>query len=359
MDEETRNKIFGIFIAVAMFGSLIAAGFIYADPDQLATNPNPNSILDAQPNSFNYSIDFDTNVLKELNSIRFAAETNETNKNDIDITIRSMNDVSRVNNSQFITQDEGWYYLAEVDLSSSADIDSAVEEILSLDYFNGTSEVMKRVTISVPDSVTVYNNDLNIDRLYNFSYDTSVALVNVDTLPGDEISVSGDIRLTGNNVESLSLVESFNSSNQAMNYSVEQTLEIKELENNLFIDGTISKEIDQNLYTEEFSNIDSENQIFFFNNDDNSTSVFGQTSVDNVEQVNSLFSEFDSLTLSRPAVFELSEVYIEDINSTINLDQNSFTTRILYGKEAREEVDLEILISVGRNSASVLQAVEN
>lgn len=358
MEEETRNKFIGIFIAVAMFGSLIAAGFIYADPDAITTNnANPNDILDRQISTQNFEINFDSSVLKELNSVRIAASTNETNKNNIDISVRSIENVSRISSSQFVKQGEGWYYFAEIELERDSSINEVLNEIFSLSYFTGEiEESLKRVTIETPESTTLYNSDLNLERNFIFNFETTVALASVNTLPRDEISVSGEIQLRGNEIVSLNLVESSNPNLEGTNYTLEETLTINELGEELFIEGLFDSNIDQNYYQNELGLIDSSAQVFFFENDNNQVNFFGQSTISNAESISNLFSESLTLSLTRPAIFELSEVFIEDLNQTITLDSNTFSTQVLFGKNVGEEVDLELTISISRSSAQVTNA---
>jgi len=74
MKQDTFLKIVGIIIIVAMVGSMLAAGFLYA-PTESTDTP---SITDQQTDksSFDYDISFDTNIIDNLTSIRVAAQTN-------------------------------------------------------------------------------------------------------------------------------------------------------------------------------------------------------------------------------------------------------------------------------------------
>lgn len=358
MTSEKTKKYMGIFIAVAMAGSLIAAGFIYMDPDQLIEPLDPNTLLDAQPTVQTFEINFQTTVINELKSIRIAAETDSININDIDITIRSLDSVSRVSGSRFINFEEGWYYLSEIDLRPDSDIDQAIENILSLEYFNGINEVMKRATISVPEATTLYNPQLDLNRNFVFPYETSVALVSTQTLPLDEINVSGEITLRGNEIVSLELIEEQNFALMGENYFINKNLEIIKIDDQLFFEGQVDLNKDTDFFEQELKLIDEEANIFFFESQD-SLSFFGQSKIENYSTIKSLFESFEKIEFSKLGYFELEEVFIPDLNQTITLTESEFNTQIGVGKEVGQNINLEIIINVGRDTAQVVQSIAN
>ena len=73
---------------------------------------------------------------------------------------------------------------------------------------------MKHMTINVPKSVILHNTDLNIDRNYSFPSTTLSTLTQINTLPGDELTVEGTIQLQSTAIVSIELIESVNKTAQ-------------------------------------------------------------------------------------------------------------------------------------------------
>ncbi len=355
MVSDTTKKWIGIFIIVAMAGSLIAGGLIYMDPDQDLFAPPIDNQLESTPSTFTYKINFDTTVLSELNSIRIAVQTDSININEINLAIRELDSVSRITQSQFVKYEEGQYYFAEIDLKRNTNINETFNQIKNLSYFNGFSEAMKRVTISVPETTTIVNSDINIDRQYTFEYETSVALVNLTTMPNDQIKVSGEISLQANNIVSLELSEVENVSNKPVNYTITKSLPIVELGEDLIFDGIMSKDIDQNFYTDSLKEIDATAQLYFFEIGEN-LNLFGQSKVENFSQIKDLFNSAQNFNLTQSAKFNLSEIYISELDQNFILEQDFFNTSINVGSIVNDEVNLEITIGVSKSSVSVVGA---
>lgn len=358
MTSERTKKYIGLFIAIAMAGSLIAAGFIYMDPDQLIEPIDSDILSSARPTMQTFDIKFETTIIRELQSIRIAAETDSLNKNDIDILVRSLDSVSRVSGSRFITFEDGWYYLAEIDLRSDVNINQAIEDILSIEYFNGVNEVMKRATIAVPEVTTLYSPALDLNRNFVFPYDTGIALINVNTFPSDDIFVSGEITLQGNEIISLELIEVQNFTNAGENYFINKTMEIIDLEDELFFEGQIDLNKDIDFFESELKSIDQEANIFFFESQD-SLSFFGQSKTENYLELQALFSDFEEIEFKKVAYFELDEIFIPELNETVSLRENVFNTQVEVGKEIGQSVNLEIIINVSRSSAGIVSAIVN
>lgn len=345
----------GIFIAVAMAGSLIAAGFMYMDPDQLIEPIDPNTIFDAQPQQQNFEISFQTTVLSEIGSIRVAAETDSLNKNDIDITIRSLENVSRVGGSRFVTHENGWFYLAEIDLRNSENINETINEILALEFFNGDSEVMKRVTISVPEETTLYNSAIDLERRFVFPYQTSVALVQINTLSQDTIFVEGTISLQGNNIISLELLESENLTTKGENYFVSKTFLVSEIDDNLFFEGSVNLDTNTEFFENRIEEINSDSYIVFFEMNE-IINFFGQSKIENFEEINNLFSEFLEVEFFKSTTFELNEIFVPELNEIVFLNENNFSTQIPAKTNIGDEVTINLMININRDFNRIVQA---
>ena len=251
LNKETIVKGLGLLILVIMALSMLAGAFLMADSRNSGstntTAPVEDSFPDSTATAFTYDITFDSNVLKELDSARFGAMTSEINKAGIDSNISKIEGVSKVASLFRKTQVDSnvWLYLAEITFKKGTDKKEIIAKISDLNFFDKTqgSDAMKYITIKTPDFVLLHNQDLNIDR--NFSFDTTEmstvsALVPLGTMPSNEITVSGQIRLQGKTVLSLELMESIN---------LTQQKQWEEIMKNIQIDSNTPK--DANVLTDE------------------------------------------------------------------------------------------------------------
>ena len=226
LDKQTIVKGLGLFILVIMALSMLAGAFLMADnkgSGSDTTTPNPDDFFpEANATPFTYNITFDSNVLKELDSARFGAMTSSINKAGIDANILKIEGVSKVASQFKKTQSDSnaWVYLAELTFKKGTDKQGVIKLISDLNVFDKSqgSDAMKYVTIKTPTSVMLHNTDLNIDR--NFSFDTEnlstvSALTPLGTMPTDEITLSGQIKLQGKSILSLELMETENKTQMA------------------------------------------------------------------------------------------------------------------------------------------------
>ena len=358
MEQETILKIGGIVIVAVMAFSMIAAALIYV-PDSANTNTdgiNTNPIV----NTFKYDLEFESNAIKELNSFRMVAKTSHLNKQEIDLVVRGLSEVSSVSSEFRKNEGNNWDYFAEITLKTNATVDAVLEKIYELKYFEGAENVaMKYMTISSPGELMLYNSELNIDRNFVFEAPTLPVLVSTSTVPGDLISITGTITLRGKDIVALELVESSNTTAQPQYFSVTNSLPIISLGNELLFEGQTSDvNIDQNYYQDEITTIDENAQLFFVP-DENIIRFAGQSSVTNSDELLALFSEIDSLAFFQDAGFEISNVFVPELDKEFALDTNTITAQIRLGHEISEEVNLTLNIVVERDNAKVMQAIEN
>jgi hypothetical protein len=226
LDKQTIVKGLGLFILVIMALSMLAGAFLMANNgDTSSTDPtvNPDDIFpESNATAFTYNITFDSNVLKELDSARFGAMTSSIDKASIDSTILKIEGVSKVVSQFKKTQVDSnvWVYLAELTFKKGTDKQVVSKNISDLNVFDKSqgSDTMKYITVKTPEYVLLHNADLNIDR--NFSFDTAnlstvSALVPLGTMPTDEITVGGQIKVQGKAVLSLELMEIENKTQMA------------------------------------------------------------------------------------------------------------------------------------------------
>ena len=218
MKQEEKVKYLGIIILVLMAFSMIAGIAISVITNPVQTDDTTNDLPDPTATTFNYSLSFDANAIKDLSSFRTALVTSFEDKILIDTELKKIEGVSSVN-SQFrkdSTDSNSWIYLAEVTIKKTANINEVLSKIYSIKYFDADADklAMKHMTINVPKNVMLHNTDLNIDRNYSFSSTTLSALTQITTAPSDELTVEGTIQLQGNAIVAIELIESLNKTAQ-------------------------------------------------------------------------------------------------------------------------------------------------
>ena len=240
MDNSTMVRALGIIILVVMAFSMIAGAFLMADrgsnPDQ-TVDPNANNLPEPNASTFNYTLTFDANAIRDLSSIRFGAMTSSLDKTSIDSAVLKIEGVSKVS-SQFrktTPNATDWVYLADISLKKNTDpqtVASAIGDLNSFDKNQGF-DAMKLITISVPTSVMLHNVDLNIDRNFSFPSTTLSALAQMNTKSSDELVVSGSIQLQGSAIISINLLEQENITNTKL---YEELLQQMQADQNVPID---------------------------------------------------------------------------------------------------------------------------
>ncbi|MDD4250837.1 MAG: hypothetical protein PHX27_01440 [Candidatus ainarchaeum sp.] len=349
MERELFQKIIGIIILIALVGSMFAAALIYA-PQPPAQNNQP--LVPQNQTIYEYNINFQTSVIQELDFIRIAVETSELNKNDIDLEIQSIPGVSRIQSSQFISNNtDKWVYFAEINLRKKINVIDVVNEIFELKFFNGDKQAMKRVSIITPkENIELIHKDANFSRKFLFEYETTFAIVNLETMANDEISVNGTIKLQGNNIVSIELMELENKTNIPEIFFVEKEFELNEVGEELFFEVK-GEDFNATYYSEQVNLIEGSMAIPFEN------SLFGQTNQDNKELLVDLFQDFN-LKLNKMATIFINEVFIKDLNKSIDFN-TSFNIEVSLDSFTGKKSMIRLEISNGRITTKITNAVES
>ncbi len=341
MKKENILKALGIIIVVVLALSMLAVALYANDDDNSSTDTtiNNNPIV----STFTYDISFDTNVLKELNAIRLVADTTSLDKQAIDIAVQKISGISSVN-SQFRSAGENtWYYFAEITLKKSASIQETIDSIFALSYFDGeTKEAMKYVTINAPGKITLNNTELNVTRDFVFESTTLSALVSLDSQPSDKINVSGTIKLQGQNVLALELIEQSNISNQPISNTAEISLPLDSVETEMFFDGTTSETIDENALREQLLAIDENAQIYF-STEENTKTLSGNSKISYLNEIKNLLENNNfSVNFVQIGNFSLNELYLADLNQTLPYSTGTIQAEINTGHTVGDIVPLEL-----------------
>ena len=356
MDKTKSMQILVIIVVIALAGSIIAVAFTY-NSDEPTTTINPADILNTPASAFDYEIGFDANVIKELTSIRIAVDTSSIDKPAIDRTVKDLDEVSRITSSSFRkTGEDQWFYFAEIDLKKSAVISDAVQSIFAIDFFGVERQAMKRVTINTPKTISVKNADLNITRDFTFDYPTTVTLANLTTMPGDIITVFGTIKLQGKAVLELELSESNNSTAQPEIFTIQESLALTILGEDLFFEAMFDGNVDQNTFEAQVKAIDANAEAMAF--------TFGETTSLALRSTTTYLSELQTDLAEyggdfyQIGEFDFASIFIEDLNQEVVLTPGSFQAKLTTNHSQGETIPLELTVSVARDTASIAQAEE-
>jgi hypothetical protein len=358
MEKETILKIGGIVIVAVMALSMLAVAFLYTDND----GSNNTDGINTNPitSTFEYDISFNTTAIQNLNSFRMVAKTTQLDKQAIDLAVGRIEGIAKVNSQFRKTDGAEWDYFAEISTKKNTDLGTIINAIYALEYFSSSEQVvMKYMTISVPkEKIELYNTELNITRDFNFESGTLPALVSIETLPGDMLSVSGKITLQGKTVLELALVESENQTAQPQQYTAEAQLPILSLGNTIMFEGITLATIDENSLKEQINSIDSEAQVFFIP-DANSTRVVGQSTIGKENEIETILVDFSEIKFLQEANFDTNSVYVTELNSDVPVEPTSFSAQVNLGHNVGDEISLSLNIYVQREIAFIAQGIEN
>ncbi len=376
MEQQDIVKYGGIGIAVIMLFSMFAIGVLY-----MGKNDSPSDVpTPAAPASeFTYATTFDSTVIKEASAINFVGVTTSMEKMIIDQAIEKISGVRAVSSNLQVLQDGKIGYFAEISLKKDFSANDVFTQILELEFFSneaGNFEARKYVTITLPkEEIDIYNSDLNIDRTYSFDsniFTTLTALVSMETLPKDEITITGTINLTGGLLTGYSLEEEINKTNEIKQYSVKTKLSALEIEPiilfegqadaNTLIDANLT--LDENTLKEELgvAGIDANVSVFEFGSE--TTYVFGDTkAITKSTELRTLLiaNKVDSNTIKivQPALFSLESIMIPELGKTLEFADKNFSANINAGHTTSEEIELNLEISVQREVIIQISAIES
>jgi hypothetical protein len=343
MKNDDVVKYLGIGVAIVMIISTIGIGLLYGQDNNSSASTSSTEQLLENKEEFSYTVSFDTKTLAELNALRLIVMTDSVDKDAIDAKVTKIEGVSRTSSRLTkLTDFEGWFYFAEIYLKKGTDPSIIADNILALEIFSQTPEerqIVKYMTIIAPEKAKLTNTDLNISRDYNFESTTVSALVNLDTLAGDEISVSGTISLIGKTISALELIEENNLTTSPKQYTIKQKLELKELEESVMFEG--EREVNLYLIQSELQNelklIDENSIVYLYPFDTiikiNSNNEFSEETLLKFEEilgVNSINTEDKKIIFIDFNSELVSKVYQE---IKLIVESEDFTSEIILPKE--------------------------
>lgn|GEM_PF-1029112 len=339
MDEKAL-KYMGILVAIIMIGSMFAI-VLYGSESSVPEASNEELTGGEE---FSYEVSFQGTVTRDLGAIRFATKTNIIDKEIVDKAVLGVEGVSRINSTfRKSTDDVNWYYFAEVYLKKNADPLTVVDLISEIDYFSktpGESQYVKYMTLSSPGKVQLLNKDLNITRDFNFDNTNLFVLAGINTAQNDEVSVFGTIRIIGNNVTFIELLEQENLTATPKQYSLSETLPIKELKETVLFEGERDQNsiLDKEAIYEQVKNIDENAEINIFSLDMDlslrikSNSPLSEETIDALKEIEGI----DNVTQQGDLL--ILDINLDDIEHISNkvkeiILKETFSFELVYPKE--------------------------
>lgn len=208
INEEKRIRAFAVFVVTMMALSMVAL-ILYVPPNPTNEDTPPEPIV----SRYNYTLSFDSNVVRDIWIIKAFAFTDVFDKDAIDNHVLDINGVLKVS-SQFKKESidsVDWLYVAEIVVNRGSNIRRIVNDFLDINFFNkekrDESGALKQMTIVAPKNLMIHNVDLNIDRNFSFETDSLPVWVNTDTSIGDELAVQGNMVMQNKDIIELLLVE--------------------------------------------------------------------------------------------------------------------------------------------------------
>lgn len=276
MDENKRAKLLqavGIIIVIVMAGSMIAGALSQSEKN--FEDQDTGQVPQVEASTFSYDINFEAQVLKELNFVRFRAFTREIDVAKIDSAIKKIGGVKSVSNSAMLkpqseaSADE-WIYSVGISLEKGASLSEVTEEILGLGFFSndeGSYLVEKSATIMPPrGALLLHNSTLNIDVNFSFGGKAQSVWVGASTLPNDMILAGGTIKLQGRTLVQSDFHELENKTNAPQTFQETVELEIASLSPAVSYEGTreLDSYVDENALKAEIAVADINTNPTFF-----------------------------------------------------------------------------------------------
>jgi len=209
------KTVFSLFVAVVMVGSIVGFTVFYQFPDQ---DSSGNGGADPVPAT---SLDFfaegvEAVVSDMLPSIRIMAETLDTDVIAVNNSVYGIEGIKRVSNGRFqqypyTNLGAGYVYAADIsfDVSlSSEEILEKLEAETSLQFIEGG----KYALVEVPEVISMksVNEELGLEKDYEFSERITEAIVDFEALEGDVLSVTVQGVLVGIQMTNVFVVENEN-----------------------------------------------------------------------------------------------------------------------------------------------------
>ncbi|MDD3159643.1 MAG: hypothetical protein PHQ98_01610 [Candidatus ainarchaeum sp.] len=413
-----------IFLVVALAGGMLGP-MIWSNNDSnsalVATDTNSTTNVSNTVDSqvFEYSTEFDANVIKVEKTVRFYSDINLskiTSIDDVDKVVGKITGILRITKSEFFPYlDKQYAYSAEITLRDGADLTAIGTELKDIVYFTGQQSLLKYVTVSPPEKIEL-TLDNNFSRNYSFSTKSIPVLVGGSVSVNDLVKVHGTIKLQNNDII---LVELFGENVAQNQFMFDINLPIKSFDKDLIFNATRNTIFfaDKNNLENDFNKIDSNimfnltntgkisvmvdlnnqndlnfitdlnqlninstlnNNILEITTDQNmmlvnslilkyfdenkitypTETISGKVNEDKYNSLKELLETNYSLTSKKLAYFDLAKVFSIDLNKEVTFEKSSFTTMVNMTDVLDQNVNLSIYAVASGDTAQIRLAIE-
>ncbi len=300
---------FSLVIAVLMVGSIVGFTAFYNFPDQDQNN-DPGPGPEKTATAIDYTAEsVEARVAGMLPTLTIWGETTGTDVVAIDGSILELEDITRVRGKFVEAQSSlgtGYLYSAEIGFSSGLEAEAVaemVEEQTVLENVLGAAYAL----VELPETIKLKTADesLGLTRDYNFSEGITEAIVELWTREGDELKVSVDVTIVGNQASNIMVVEEENLSAKPVYKTTALEAPIESLEPELLFSAYFSYSLLDSLQGLE---ADINALEGFFGSEVSIPGVLPKVS-------------FSGDSVQKPAFAEL-ESFLKDLNAAVSLEND-------------------------------------
>ncbi len=239
------RQLFALFIVLIMAASTIGFALFYRSPDQDTGNQgNEPPPLVVEPTEMAFSAEgVQASVSQLLPSIKVVAETTESDFGKLSTDIYAIDGIRKVRGGFKPSPDSvlGTGFVFVGDISFETDLNTAyVLEKLEQEAGLQNIEGFAIALVALPKKTMVFNQDVNISRDLNLSKNLAEAFVSFSTMEGDELLLTINATFKGNELASLSLVETLNITAEPVAKQAVLSAPIASLENRLLLEADVS-----------------------------------------------------------------------------------------------------------------------
>lgn len=237
---ERKKVLYNWIVIIIMVGSILGFAIVASQGTQQPSEQPPPI---GPPTTITYNADWiDTNVVQILNTMIITAGTDNPEINEINTAVYSIEGIKRVSSYYMRSTDtsiEGTLiYVAEIAFEAGYSAKELLDKIKDIEFLNGV-EAMSYALISLPATVTLRNNDLNITKEYTFPNQLAQAFVFLDTITNDNLIVAIEITLAGESPTKTLIAEQYNITAEPQEISLVEEYEIESMEQELQLQGLV------------------------------------------------------------------------------------------------------------------------
>ena len=237
----TKQQLGAIFMAVIMFGSILGIFGLQGNSNNNAPEGYvPDVPVNQTPTAVPYEVPtVDATVLELFPTIIIIAKSGDFELNETTSKILSIEEVISINNAQFFdSASSNENFRADIRLNSPESIQTAFDSISAIESLTNI-QIFPQALVSLPESVEFRNEGLDLTQEHTFVEPQTQAYVTMNTLKGDELTVSLNASFEGSVLVSLNAFELSNSSSASQIYFTDDSFSIASLENEFLVRGSV------------------------------------------------------------------------------------------------------------------------